>query len=181
MSIPTTTIYSREEFRKWLHKHHKNADKMSVILFKKHTGKTAPTHREMIEEAICFGWIDTTIKRLDEDRFMRHFSKRNKNSKWSRNTISYAKQLIKDGKMSEQGIVFYKLGLAKPTHDHGIPDNPNMPRELKEALLKEKDVHKKFVKLSPSARKTFYRWIIRGKQKETRAKRISHIIKGLKR
>ena len=76
-----------------------------------------------MEEAICFGWIDTTIKRLDEDTYLRHFSRRNKNSKWSDNTLGYAKQLIKEKKMTPIGLEFYKEGLKKPTHDHGIPKN----------------------------------------------------------
>ena len=89
-----------------------------------------------MEEAICFGWIDTIIKRLDEDTFIRYFSTRTNNSRWSDNTLSYGKRLIEEGKMSERGLHYYKLGLAKPTHDHGIPKDPPMPDELKAALSK---------------------------------------------
>ncbi|MDD4109295.1 MAG: hypothetical protein PHH93_11305, partial [Prolixibacteraceae bacterium] len=84
--IPIITVFTKEDFHKWLRESHKKEDRVAVIVHKKHTGKSAPTHRELIEEAICYGWIDTTIKRLDEDRFIRHFSKRTKNSSWSKNT-----------------------------------------------------------------------------------------------
>src|SRR3989344_4572549 len=98
--METITAYKKEDFRKWLKKNHKKESKVAVIVHKRHTGKPAPSHRELMEEAICFGWIDTTVKRIDEDTFIRHFSKRTKNSRWSDNTISYAKQLIKEGRMS---------------------------------------------------------------------------------
>ena len=108
-----------------------------MVLHKKHTGKPAPTHRELIEEAICFGWIDTTIKRIDDDRFLRNFSRRSKNSKWSDNTLRYAKQLAKQGKMTAVGLDFYREGLKRPTHDHGVPKNPSMPLELKQGSSPE--------------------------------------------
>lgn len=112
-----TLILKKEDFRKWLTKNHKKETKVSVILYKKHTGKTAPSHRELIEEAICFGWIDTIIKKLDENRYIRNFSKRNKNSKWSNNTIGYAEELIKQKRMTTVGLSFYKEGKKRPTKD----------------------------------------------------------------
>ncbi|MBT4540762.1 hypothetical protein HOC35_04565 [Candidatus Woesearchaeota archaeon] len=170
--METITAFNRSDFRKWLVGNHDNEDKVSVKVYKKHTGKSSPSHRELMEEAICFGWIDTTIKRLDEDTYIRNFSKRNKNSKWSDNTIKYGKQLIKQGKMTLVGLKFYKEGLKKPTHDHGIPKNPDMPVELKKALNKNKKAKDNFEKYSASLKKVFYRWILRGKREETRAKRI---------
>lgn len=168
--------YDRKDFRNWLKKNHKKESKVAVILHKRHTGKTAPTHRELIEEAICFGWIDTTIKRVDENTFIRHFSKRTKNSRWSDNTLSYAKQLLKDKKLNPQGLEFYKLGLLKPTHDHGIPKNPEMPVELKETLAKDKKAKANFEAFSPSVKRTYYRWILRGKLAPTREKRVAQVV-----
>src|SRR3989344_4648251 len=129
-SIQQITVYNRKDFRKWLRKYHRKETRVAVIIHKRHTGKPAPTHRELIEEAICFGWIDTTIKRLDEATFVRHFSKRNQNSRWSDNTLGYARELIKKGRIAEEGMKFYQLVAAKPTHDHGIPKNPTMPPAL---------------------------------------------------
>ena len=166
------TAFDRMDFRRWLINNHDKEDKVSVIVYKKHTGKSSPSHRELMEEAICFGWIDTILKKLDENRYIRTFSRRNKNSKWSDNTLGYAKDLIKQGKMTSEGLKFYKEGLKKPTHDFGIPKNPDMPLELKKALNKNKKAKDNFENFSPSLKKVFYRWILRGKLKETRAKRI---------
>lgn len=174
------TVHTREEFRAWLMKHHKSETKVAIVLHKKHTGKGAPSHREQIEEAICFGWIDTTIRRIDENTFLRKFSKRNENSTWSDNTLRYAKQLIKEGMMTQEGMRFYKMGLKKPTHDHGIPKNPDMPAELAAALAKNPPAKKSFDALAPSMKRTYYRWILKAKQQETRAKRVQKIIAATK-
>ncbi|MFC1697204.1 YdeI family protein [Nanoarchaeota archaeon] len=178
--MKTIEVFTRKEFRKWLEKNHEKESKVAVIINKKHTSKQSPTHREMIEEAICFGWIDTVIKRLDEDKYVRQFTKRNKNSKWSNNTIRYAKELIKQKKMMPQGMKYYKEGLAKPTHDFGIPRKPSMPDELKKVLDKNKKAKSNFENYPPSTKIMFYRWILRGKREETRAKRIKILIEKAK-
>jgi uncharacterized protein YdeI (YjbR/CyaY-like superfamily) len=101
----------REDFREWLEINYDKEKSVEIILYKRHTGRQAPSQRELMEEAICFGWIDTTIHRIDDKRYIRKFVRRNKNSKWSKNTLRIAKQLIKESKMTEDGILFYKLGL----------------------------------------------------------------------
>ena len=129
-----------------------------------------------MDEAICFGWIDTIVKRIDEDTFMRFFSRRNKNSKWSYNTLSYGEQLIKDKKMTQHGLKFYNEGKKKLPHDHGIPRNPEVPKEI----LNNKKTKEKFEKLAPSIRRMHLRWVARAKQEETKKRRIEKLIEILK-
>ena len=174
--VDKINLFQIEDFRKWLIKNHEKENKVVVILHKKHTGKSAPTHRQQVEEAICFGWINTTLKRNDENTYLRNFSKRSKNSSWSNNTISYAKKLIKQKRMTPQGMYYYKLGLAKPTNDAGIPKRPDMPEELKKALSRNKVAKENFNKFAPSSKRTTYRWLLRAKLPETRKKRINKII-----
>ena len=178
--MKTITVFERSDFRKWLMENHEKETKVSVIVYKKHTGKSAPSHRELMEEAICFGWIDTTIKRLDEERYIRNFSKRNKNSRWSDNTLRYAKELDEQGKMTPAGLKFYREGLKRPTHDAGIPKNPDMPLELKEALGRDEQAKENFEGFSASAKRMIYRWILRGKREQTRVKRIKVIVERAK-
>ena len=104
---------SRQEWRKWLEKNHLKEDSVYLIRYKKHTGKPTLTPKEAMEEAICFGWIDTTVNRIDEERYAQRFVRRNKNSRWSNNTIKYAKRLMKERKMSPFGIKMFKEGLKK--------------------------------------------------------------------
>ena len=174
--MQTITVYTREDFRRWLAKYGTKERRVAVIVHKRHTGTPAPSHRELIEEAICYGWIDTTIKRLDEDRFVRNFSRRSEQSTWSENTLRYAKQLEAQGKMTEQGLRFYRLGKTKPVHDHGIPKNPTMPKELKTAFEKNKAAGKRFAQFPPSAKKMLYRWVLGAKRPETKERRVARII-----
>ena len=178
--MKTITAFSRDDFRKWLQKNHTTEVKVGIILHKRHTGKTAPTHRELIEEAICFGWIDTIIKKIDEHTYMRTFTRRNINSRWSENTLSYAKKLISESKMTAEGLKFYTLGLGRKTHDYGIPKNPDMPDELKKALAKDKQAKHNFENFPPSAKRMFYRWILHAKLPETRTRRIAVVVNNAK-
>lgn len=166
-------VFSRDDFREWLRMNHDKQEKVSLVIHKKHTGKPSPSHRELMEEAICFGWIDTTVKRIDEDTYMRNFSRRNSNSRWSNNTLRYARELIKQGKMAPAGMKYYKEGLKRPVHDAGIPKDPDMPKALKEALVKDKDAEMNFNKFPPSSKRMIYRWILRAKRDDTISKRIS--------
>ena len=171
---------NRSEWRKWLQKNHRKEKAVALIRYKKHTGVPSPTVQEAMHEAICFGWIDTTLKRIDNERYLINYRKRNeKTAKWSKNTLSYAKQLIKEGLMAPEGLRLYKIGLNKLPHDHGIPNNPRIPLDLKEELLKY-NLIKQFKELSPSSKRTYLRGLYRAKQTNTRIKRIKEIIKIIK-
>jgi len=171
-----TTFYarSRKEWREWLRKNNNKEKKISLILYKKHTGKPSLSKKEAMDEAICFGWIDTTIKRMDDERYTQSFVKRNKNSRWSNNTLSYARRLIKERKMTKAGLKAYEEGRKKPVIDHGLPRNPKTPKDLMAALGKAKE---KFHNLAPSYRRDYIYWIEKAKRKETREKRINETVK----
>ena len=125
-------------WRKWLEKNHLKEDRVMLIKYKKHTGKQIIHNMDSMKTAICFGWIDTTLKRVDENRYAITYVKRNKNSKWSINTLGYGKELLKKDLMSPFGIKMYREGLAKKPHDFGIPENPRMPSEMKILLEKKR-------------------------------------------
>lgn len=176
MKAEQITAYDRNDFRKWLRKNKNKEKRVEIVLYKRHTGKSAPTHRELMEEAICFGWIDTTIKRLDDNRYIRTFTSRNKSSTWSDNTLRYARELIKQKKMTARGLKYFKLGKKKPTHDDHIPKNPRIPNVLKRALDKNEKANETFKTYPPSHKKMLYRWILSGKRPETREKRVKAIL-----
>ena len=170
----------RIEWRMWLNKNHLTETKITLIKHKKHTGKPTINNREAMDEAICFGWIDTTVQRIDEDRYSQNFVKRNKNSKWSVNTLARGKELLEKGLMSEHGIKMYKEGLAKGAYDRDLPKNPEIPEDLIETLKKNPKAKEKFEKISPSMRKMYLRQILRAKLPKTREKRINSLIESLK-
>ena len=178
--IKTVTFTKAKQWRDWLSKNHEKEERVLLIRYKRHTGKDSFNQRAAMDEAICFGWIDTTIKRIDEERYGVKFVKRNKNSKWSDNTLARGKEMIKQGKMSEFGLKMYKLGLTKPTHDHGIPKNPDIPEVLKKELDKNKKAKEGLEKLAPSTKKMYFRWILSAKRPETIEKRVKEVVERVK-
>jgi uncharacterized protein YdeI (YjbR/CyaY-like superfamily) len=168
---------TRKEWRAWLRKHHKKETKVNLVSWKKHTKKPSFSHNEAMREAICFGWIDTTVKRLDEDRYQRSFVRRTHKSSWSNNTIRYAEEEIAKKKMSKFGMEMYEIGELKPTIDYNLPKNPDTPEDLKKALGKHLD---KFKKLAPSTRRYHIYYIEKAKRTETRQKRIKQVVQLLK-
>lgn len=169
-------VFDIKNFEKWLKKNHKKEDTVIAILHKRKTGKNAPNHRQQIEVAICYGWIDTVVKKRNEETYLRKFVKRKKNANWSRNTLSYGKKLFEEGKMSKQGIKAYERGLKKLPQDHNIPEKLEMPKELKKSLSKNKKAKANFEKFPHSYKKMLYRWFYRAKLQETRNKRVKKII-----
>ncbi len=171
------------EFEKWFEENADREDSVRLISYKKHTGKPSLSHRDSMEVAICFGWIDTIIKRIDEDRFSRTFVKRKPNAGWSNNTLSYAKRLVEEGRMRPAGLAAYELGKKKKTIDHGRPKNPgvpDIPGDLNKSLV-ENNLLDKFVGLSPSQKRYTIYWVDSGKRQETRDKRIALIIEKIKK
>lgn len=175
--INSIEVFTLKEFHNWLVKNHEKESSVLVVLHKKHTGKMKTNASELMKEAISFGWIDTTAKRVDENRWGIKYRKRTKNSKWSYNTLRYGKELIKQGRMSEQGLKYYKEGLKKKPNDEGLEGKLETPIELKKEIDKNKETKEKFEKLAPSYKKMYLRWIIRAKRPETKEKRIKEVIK----
>ncbi len=163
------------EWRDWLSKNHDKEKKVYLIKYKKHTGKPTLTNREAMGEAICFGWIDTTINRIDDEKYSQCFVKRTEKSRWSNNTLSYAKRLIKEGKMTPAGLKMYKLGLKKPVIDHNLPKNPIPPSDLMIELEKNKTALNNFNNFAPSYKRFYIYWIEHAKRQETRNKRIKEV------
>ncbi len=100
----------RDSWRKWLKKNHSAVKEVWLIFFKQHTGKPVITYAAAVEEALCFGWIDSIIKRLDDDRYSRKFTSRTNMRNWSALNLQRVQALIASGRMTD-------LGLAKLSPD----------------------------------------------------------------
>ncbi|HVF69508.1 MAG TPA: YdeI/OmpD-associated family protein [Xanthomonadales bacterium] len=103
------TLYAknRREFRTWLIKNHDKEKDIWLIYYRKDSGKPRIPYSEAVEEALCFGWIDSTAKGIDEERFAQRFSPRRPKSNWSTLNLERMKRLIKNGLMTPAGLSYY--------------------------------------------------------------------------
>lgn len=140
-------------------------------------------YEEAVEEALCYGWIDSIIKKIDETKFSRKFTPRKEYSKWSPSNKKRVERLIKNDKMTPTGLS--KITAAKKSGKWDESDRPNisfdLPGDFKKALSQNKKAKKFFEQLAPSYQKHFIAWIKIAKKKETRENRIRESIQLLQK
>ncbi len=173
-------VTDRDEWRAWLEKNHAAEREVWLIYYKRHTGSPRIPYDDAVEEAICFGWIDSTVRRLDEEKYAQKFTPRNDKSKWSELNRRRAGKMIKEGKMTEAGLAkFRKAG--KPDAKAAAMRAPGkklaVPPDLKEALAANQKAQENFDNFAPGYRKLYIRWILAAKRPETRTKRIKQTVK----
>lgn len=171
---PQLYVIDRKEWRKWLKKNHDREKLIWLVYYKKHTGKPRIPYDDAVEEALCYGWIDSTVKRIDDEIFIQKFTPRNKKSVWSELNKKRVEKMIKLGKMAKPGMD--KVIAAKESGDWDKVYKVqtiefDMPIELENLLSSNKKASENFNKLSPSNQKRYIAWIASAKKIETREKR----------
>ncbi len=168
----------REDWRAWLAENHATAQEMWLVFYKKHVGKSGLTYIEALEEALCFGWIDGILKRIDGEKHTIRFSPRRKNSIWSEQNKKRIGRLIKEGRMAEAGLVKVREAKANGQWEKAAvrEDVRIVPPELTEALAENVQARENFEKLAPSYRRQFIYWVSVAKHDETRRKRIAEVV-----
>lgn len=173
---------TREAWRAWLAENHVSAQDLWLVFHKKHTGKGGLTYDEAVEEALCFGWIDGILKRIDDEKHMNRFSPRRKNSVWSERNKERVRRMIEAGRMTETGLARIREAKENGQWDKAAEreDVSVVPAELVEALAKDAQAGQNFERLAPSYRRQFIYWIGTAKREETRAKRVAEAIRMLR-
>ena len=167
---------SREEWRLWLEENHIIKPSVWLVLFKKKSNIPTISHEEAIEEALCFGWIDSIRKSIDENSSIQFLSKRKPNSVWSKINKAKVKHLIEEGRMAKAG--YESIEIAKQNGSWSILDTVEeliIPEDLETELRKYSASKDYFLSVSKSLRKRILQWIILAKKAETRQKRITEI------
>ena len=100
----TLYVPTREEWRAWLTKHHESESEVWLIYYKQQSGRPRIPYDDAVEEALCFGWIDSIVKRLDDEKFAQKFTPRRDRSRWSALNEQRVRKLIKNGRMTEAGM-----------------------------------------------------------------------------
>jgi uncharacterized protein YdeI (YjbR/CyaY-like superfamily) len=172
-------ISNRNEWRKWLKKNHSIIKEVWLIYYKKHTGKPRISYDDAVEEALCFGWIDSNIKRIDDEKYCQKFSPRNYKSNWSELNKKRVAKLIRQKKMTKAGMD--KINAAKKNGRWSkkieAAKKFNVPSELSRLLSANINARIFFNDLSPSHKKQFVGWIASAKKNETRIKRAKETLK----
>ena len=173
--MKTFTAYNRGDFRKWLKKNHLKEFKVEVKVYKKHTGKSAPTHRELMEEAICFGWIDSTVKRINDEKYCQRFTPRRKGSPLSQMNKERVRLLLAEKKMTKAGLDAIIHSFNAETD---VPHDFKIPKDILKALKANKEAWKNFEKFPDYYKRLRVAYIaVREDNPDLYEKRLAHFIK----
>lgn len=166
-----------DQWRKWLAKHHAMESEVWLIFHKKDTGVASIDYKDALDEALCFGWVDSLIKRLDEQRFARKFTPRRPESKWSAvNRKRYA-ELKREGRLKPPGIERAPTNRAYGPRPTRLEIPSKLPAYIQAALRKNPAALRTFEALSPSHRREYFAWIESAKREETKLRRLEEAIR----
>lgn len=175
-SAEKVEVKTRSDLRKWLFEHHLQKEGIWLVTYKKSQEHYLP-YNDIVEECLCFGWIDSLPRKLDEQRTMLYISPRKKESNWSKANKERVERLQNAGLLHEAGL--QKIEQAKKDGSWSFLDDVETllsPDDLKLALSKNTIAQKNFEAFPPSAKRGILEWIKNAKRAETRAKRIQDTV-----
>ncbi len=175
VQVPPNSIHpqTRAAWRKWLKQNHQRAAGVWLISYKKGTGKPRFDYDEAVEEALCFGWIDSKPNKLDDERSMLWFAPRKAGTGWSKINKARAEKMIAAGLMAPAGLA--KIDAAKRDGSWNALDSIEaleVPPDLAAALAANPIAQQYFDAFPRSVKRAILEWISNAKKSETRAKRV---------
>jgi uncharacterized protein YdeI (YjbR/CyaY-like superfamily) len=179
--MKTLLVRTLDEWRAWLGAHHASASEIWLIFHKRHTGVESIAYADARDEALCFGWVDSLIKRLDDRRYAIKLTPRKADSRWSAVNRKRYVELEAAGRMKP-------AGLARPPTDRGSAPRPprrelpsKLPAYIQTALKDNAKAARHFEALPPEQRRRYFAWIESAKRDETKRKRLKEAIRLLAR
>jgi len=173
---------SRKAWRVWLEKHHATSSGIWLVFAKKHTRLASLSYVDAVEEALCFGWIDSIVESIDDRFHMQMFTPRKAKSVWSALNRARVARLVKDGLMTAAGLAVVALAKKAGTWNAlAHVEALIVPPELQKAIESNAEARKNWPTYSASARKGFLYALNNAKRPETRERRIREIVDVLAR
>lgn len=166
----------KKDWRKWLELNHSRKKGVWLIFYKKTSPNYNLSWSESVDEALCFGWIDSTKRSIDETKYKQYFTKRKAKSNWSKVNKDKVTSLIDQGIMEEEG--YKSIKIAKENGSWTFLDKVEalvIPEDLKDTFTNYQGSEEYFDSLSKSDKKILLYWIVSAKREETRRKRILEI------
>ena len=176
--LPILEVANRAELRSWLEANHATSPGVRLAIGKKGNAVTALAYEDAVEEALCFGWIDSTTTRLDADRYALLFTPRKRGGTWARSNKARAERLLAEGLMRPAGLAAIEAAQADGSWnsiDH--VEDMVMPDDLAAALAEQPAARRFWDALPPGQRKLTFHWIGSTKRAETRARRIAETVR----
>lgn len=172
----TFTAPDRETWRNWLVQNGTNETEVWLVYHKAGSGKPGISYQDSLEEALCFGWVDSIIQKIDEEKYARKFNPRRKGSKWSELNKHLVAKLVREGRMTEAGLAKVDFPLTEAQSSR--PKRPPLPVPdwLKERLMTSPAAWDNFTRLPPSHQRTYIMWLSDAKKEETRQRRTQQAI-----
>jgi uncharacterized protein YdeI (YjbR/CyaY-like superfamily) len=172
-------VTTRDKWRVWLKRNHAEKQGVWLVFYKKHTGKPSLPYDAAVEEALCFGWIDSQVNRLDDERYIQKFTPRKKNSTWSALNKKRVQMMVRLGRMAEAGLRAIEEAKKNGswTRLDVVERLDRVPPDLAKATAGNAQARKHFSKLPDSAKKQFLWWIESAKRAATREKRIKETVR----
>lgn len=169
-------IECREEWKAWLEANHATATEVWLVAFKKHTGRPGLEYEDAVQEALCYGWIDSLVQRIDDSTYARKFTPRRPGSKWSKLNRDRASKLLKEKRMTKAGLATLAVPPANVRSLNPGESRFNGTRWFTEKLRAHRKAFFNFTNLAPSYRRLYIRWVTSAKKEETRLRRLKEAI-----
>jgi uncharacterized protein YdeI (YjbR/CyaY-like superfamily) len=167
----------RAAWRAWLAEHHATSTGVWLIYYKKGSGKPSISYDDAVEEALCFGWIDSLVHALDAERYMQVYTPRKPKSVWSKLNKARVQKMIEQGLMTPAGLAKIEAAQRNGSWDSlDAIENLEPPADLLEALAANPPAAANFAGFSASARKLIARWVDSAKRPATRQARIETVV-----
>jgi uncharacterized protein YdeI (YjbR/CyaY-like superfamily) len=172
-------ISTREAWRAWLAANHDGVTEVWLTYAKKHTGIPRVAYQDAVDEALCFGWIDSTTHRVDETYYAQRFTPRRPRSEWSEINRGRFRALVKEGRMTAAGIA--KAPARQTAAERAAAQAKRsapfvVPAYVKAVLAKHPRARDNFERLPPSHQRLYVRWINSAKKEETKQRRLAEAV-----
>jgi uncharacterized protein YdeI (YjbR/CyaY-like superfamily) len=172
------TPKNQNDWRKWLEKNHDREQEIWLVYFKPASGKLGIGYATSVEEALCFGWVDSIIQKIDEEKYARKFNPRRMDSQWSESNKRRVAKVIREGRMTEAGMAKVTFDVKKADVGQPKAKRPSMemPEKIERALKSNPKVWEAFQRISPSHQRSYILWLADAKKAETFERRLKMLV-----